>query len=159
MQQSYQSYVSSKLNINSNLVNLTKENRYGIKRANLTQVDIAELSIIKTLLESENLLSVVLNVISEEMFQTHRNEFSIFLNDKNDSTLRGILLQEEVKVYTIPELQNQLMLLLVPYYNKQLQNISSDREIDFKEKTRKIRILKDNIEAIKKGDMNGIQKF
>jgi DNA-binding Xre family transcriptional regulator len=51
------------------------------------------------------------------------------------------------------------MLLLVPYYNKQLQNISSDREIDFKEKTRKIRILKDNIEAIKKGDMNGIQKF
>jgi DNA primase len=158
MQQSYQSYVSSKLNINSNLVNLTKENKYNTKRIYLTQIDIAELSIIKTLLETENLLGVVLNVINEEMFQTHRDEFSIFLHDKNDPTLRGILLQEEVKVYTTPELKNQLMLLLVPYYNKKLQNITNDKEIDFKEKTRKIRILKDNIEAIKKGEMDSIQK-
>jgi len=159
MQQSYQSYVSSKLNINSNLVNLTKEKRFNTQRVNLTQVDIAELSIIKTLLETENLLGVVLNVINEEMFQTHRDEFSVFLHDKNDSTLRGILLQEEVKVYTTFELKNQLMLLLVPYYNKKLQKITNDKEIDFKEKTRKIRILKDNIEAIKKGEMDSIQKI
>ncbi len=158
MQQSYQSYVSSKLNINANLVNLTQERNKKLPSANLTQIDIAELSIIKTLLETESLLNVVFNVIGEEMFQTHRNEFNIFLNDKNDSTLRGILLQEEVKVYNKEELKHQIMLLLVPYYNKKLQAISSDKEVDFKEKTRKIRILKDNIEAIKKGEMDRIQK-
>ncbi len=160
MQQSYQSYVSSKLNINSNLVNLTKENkRFHSQRLHLAQVDIAELSIIKTLLETESLLGMVLNVISEEMFQTHRNEFNLFLDDINDPTLRGILLQEEVKVYNVEELKSQLMLLLVPYYNKILQNISNDKEIEFKEKTRKIRILKDNIDAIKKGDIGSIRKI
>ncbi|MDD2698919.1 MAG: DNA primase [Arcobacteraceae bacterium] len=158
MQQSYQTYVSSKLNINSSLVNLTKEKSRNHQRVQLTQIDIAELSIIKTLLETQSLLNIVLNVINEEMFTTHRNEFNIFLHDKDDPTLRGILLQEEVKIYNVEELKNQLMLLLVPFYNKKLQNISSDKEIDFKEKTRKIRILKDNIEAVKKGEMNRIQK-
>jgi len=158
MQQSYQSYVSSKLNINSNLINLTKEKNRNYQKIHLSQIDIAELSIIKTLLETESLLGVVLNVISEEMFQTHRNEFNLFLNDKSDPTLRGILLQEEVKIYNLEELKSQIMLLLVPYYNKKLQNISNDKEIDFKEKTRKIRILKDNIEAVKKGEIDCIQK-
>ncbi len=81
------------------------------------------------------------------------------MSDRNDATLRGILLQDEVKIYTAEELTNQLMLLLVPYYNKQLQLISNDKAIDFKEKARKIRLLKDNIESIKKGDMKGIQKI
>jgi len=160
MQQSYLSYVSSKLNVKSNMIHLSKENQKGnIKRANLSQIDIAELSIIKTLLENESMLNVVLNVINEEMFQTHRNEFNIFLNDNSDPTLRGILLQEEVKVYTFDELNGQLMLLLVPYYNKKLQIISNDKEIGFKEKARQIRVLKDNIEFIKKGEIKNIQKI
>ena len=86
-------------------------------------------------------------------------EFNIFLNDNSDPTLRGILLQEEVKVYTFDELNGQLMLLLVPYYNKKLQIISNDKEIGFKEKARQIRVLKDNIEFIKKGEIKNIQKI
>jgi DNA primase len=157
MQQSYLSYVSSKLNINSNMINMTNENqKRQPKRTNLSQIDIAELSIIKTLLETGTLLNVVLNVINEEMFQTHRNEFNLFLSDKENPSLRGILLQEEVKIYNLEELNNQLMLLLVPYYNKKLQTISSDKEISFKEKTRLIRVLKDNIEFIKKGEMGSL---
>ncbi len=160
IQQSYQSYVSGKLNISANLVNLTKEhNRYTKPKVQLAQVDIAELSIIKTLLETQSLLGLVLDHINEEMFQTHRNEFHLFLEDKNDPTLRGILLQDEVKIYTPDELKNQLMLLLVPYYNKLLQTITVSKDVEFKEKTRKIRILKDNIESVKKGDINNIQKI
>lgn len=159
-QQSYLSYASSKLNVKSNMINISQENqnRY-TKRANLSQIDIAELSILKTLLENEKMVAVVLNVISEEMFQTHRHEFALFLKDKEEPTLRGILLQEEVKVYSNEELKDQLMLLLVPYYNKKLQLISNDKEIPFKEKTRQIRVLKDNIEMIKKGDFQNIQKI
>ncbi|MBI3873927.1 MAG: DNA primase, partial [Arcobacter sp.] len=85
MQQSYISYVSSKLNVNSNLISLTNENHgRSAKRTNLSQIDIAELSIIKTLLETGSLLNVVLNVVTDEMFQTHRHEFNLFLNDKEN---------------------------------------------------------------------------
>ncbi len=156
MQQSYLSYVSSKLNINSNLVSLTSE-KQKTRRTNLSQIDIAELSIIKTLLETDSLINMVLNVINEEMFQTHRNEFNLFLDDKDDSSLRGILLQDEVKVYQVDELKSQLMILLVPYYNKKLQMISNNKEINFKEKARQIRVLKDNIDFIKKGEIDRIE--
>lgn len=154
-QETYASYASAKLGTTPKHIQNIIEKK---PRVVLSQIDIAELSIIKTLLETESLLGVVLNVISEEMFQTHRNEFTLFLKDKNDPMLRGILLQDEVKIYNLEELNNQLMVLLVPYYNKKLQNISNDKEMDFKEKTRKIRRLKDNIVAAKNGDMNSIQK-
>ncbi len=157
MQQSYVPYVSSRLNINSNLLNLVNEHHgRAQKRMNLSQIDIAELSIIKTMLEMESLVASVLNIINEDMFQTHRNEFNLLLNDKDDPLLRALLLQEEVKIYSVEDLNNQLMLLLVPYYNKKLQLVTNDKTIDFKEKSRQIRALKDNIDFIKKGDINSL---
>lgn len=157
MQQSYVPYVSSRLNINSNLLNLANEHHgRAQKRMNLSQIDIAELSIIKTMLEMESLVASVLNIINEDMFQTHRNEFNLLLNDKDDPLLRALLLQEEVKIYSVEDLNNQLMLLLVPYYNKKLQLVTNDKTIDFKEKSRQIRALKDNIDFIKKGDINSL---
>lgn len=157
MQQSYAPYVARRLNVNSNLINLANENHSRTrKRTNLSQIDIAELRVIKTLLEKDSLLDNVVNVINEDIFQTHRNEYNLFLNDRENELLRAILLEEELKVCDIEDLNNQLMILLVPYFNKKLQVISNDNNISFKEKTKQIRVLKDNIESIKKGEISKI---
>ncbi|HIP13690.1 MAG TPA: DNA primase [Arcobacter sp.] len=154
MQQEYAPYVASRLKINTNLVSVSASS--GIqapKQVNLAQVDIAELSVIKTLLENHHLLDIVLKTISEEIFQTHKEEFKLFLDDKNNPSLRGLLIQNEVKVYNQEELENQLLFMLIPYYTKNLQYLITNKEINPKEKFRLIRELKDKIAMLKKGKL------
>ena len=158
MQQSLAPYIATKLDIAMNLLRLSGENQYNSIQRNvkLAQVDIAELSILKTLLEHKEFLDEILSVINPNLFQTHGNELEIFLHDMNDPRLVPIFLQEDVKSYSKEELKSQLMRFLVPYYNKQLQQITQDTHLDFKEKSRKIRVLKDNINAIKKGEFKKV---
>ena len=66
-------------------------------------------------------------------------------------------MQDNVKVYSKEELENQLMFLLIPYYNKKLQYITNNKEIDFKEKTRKIRIIKENIQHLKQKNLTKVK--
>ena len=158
MQQSYQPYIAAKLQINPNLINVSKNSiERSVRYTNLSQIDIAELSIIKTLMEHDEYLDMVLKIISPDIFQTHLNEFNIFLQNKHDESLRGLLLQDNVKVYSKEELENQLMFLLIPYYNKKLQYITNNKEIDFKEKTRKIRIIKENIQHLKQKNLTKVK--
>lgn len=152
MQQEYAPYVASKLKINTNLISVSQSTNQQIKsRANLSNVDIAELSVIKTLLENNSLLQMVLNTIHEDIFQTHKQEFKLFVSDKDDPKLRGLLIQNEVKVYTKDELYNQLLFMLIPYYTKNLQYLINNKDMNFKDKSRQIRELKDKIATLKKG--------
>ena len=154
MQQEYVPYISNILKINSNLLNVSSGQNYNIPRQiNVAQVDIAELSIIKTLLEKNDLLELVLNTIDENIFQTHKNEFKLLLNNPNDPALRGLLIQDNVKIYSKDELYNQLLLMLIPYYSKKLQYLTSNKDIDVKDKLRQIREIKDKISELKKGNL------
>lgn len=151
MQQEYKPYVASVLNINSNLVHAKHINlRQNFNQTNLSNIDIAELSIVKTILENSNLIAL-LNNIDTNVFQTHKDELDIILNNEDTQNLRGLLLQEELKVYSEVELKNQLLFLMIPYYTKLLQQTSSNKDIDFKIKSRKIRQIKEKIEELKKG--------
>ena len=71
------------------------------------------------------------------MFETHANEYNILLQDIHDSSLHGLMLNEHIISYTKEELDNQLKILLVPYYKKKLQQLKFDETIDFKIKARK----------------------
>ena len=153
MQQEYKPYVASILNINSNLVQtkhvLVQQNR---AQVNLSSIDIAELSIVKTLLEDKSLIGLV-NTIDINVFQTHKLELDIVLNNENTQSLRGLLLQDELKIYTQDELKEQLLFLMIPYYTKLLQQVTNDKNIQFKEKTRKIREIKEKVVQLKKGKL------
>jgi DNA primase len=154
IQQEYSSYVAAKLKINSNLVQVSQQNNVNkVKTVNISQVDIAELSVIKTLLETPTFLTMVLNIINEDIFQTHKEEFKILLNNKDDPMLRGLFIQNEVKIYNNDELKNQLLFMLIPYHTKNLQYLLNNKDIDFKEKSRQIRELKDKIASLKKGQL------
>ncbi len=155
MQQEYAPYVAGRLKINTNLLNINRSNfTPTIPNQTFAQVDIAELSVIKTLLEDYSLLDMVLNIINEDIFQTHKEEFNLFLTNKEDPKLRGLLINNDVKVYTKDELQNQLRFMLIPYYNTQLQYLKNDTTLNTKDKFRKIRDMQDKITNLKRGKLN-----
>jgi DNA primase len=151
MQEEYKPYIASALNINSNLVRAKiptiNANRMQV---NLTNIDIAELSIVKTLLENKD-MHRLLKDVDIEVFQTHKEELNIVLENENTDMLRGLLLQEELKIYNENELKNQLLVLLKPYYTKLLQHTTNDKTTDFKIKSRKIRDIKEKIVELRKG--------
>ncbi|MCK5295150.1 MAG: DNA primase [Arcobacteraceae bacterium] len=154
MQQEYAPYVASALKINTNLVNVSQSTNNNFqKQVDLSQIDIGELSVIKTLLEKNELLELVLNTIDEDIFQTHKGEFQLFIEDKNNPMLRGLLIQDEVKIYDKDELYNQLLFMLIPHYTKKLQYLKNDKSIELKSKMRKIRELQDKIALLKRGKL------
>ena len=159
MQESYAPYIATKLSIAMNLVKVAPDKTQSVQMKNtkLAQVDIAELNIIKTLLEHTNYIEEYRNVLQDDIFQTHSNELHSLLHDNSHEHLISLLLQEQLKIYSKEELKSQIMLLSIPYYNKKLQQISLDQNIDFKQKTRIIRTLKDNITLIKRGDFKKVQ--
>jgi hypothetical protein len=87
------------------------------------------------------------------MFQTHENEFNLLLNDPTHEYFSGLLLHEQLKTYTKDEFENQLILLSLPYYRKQLQQLSYNRDIDFKLKSKQIRKLKNKLQELQKGKL------
>jgi len=142
LQEEYQNLVARKLNVNSQLVQVQHFNNQRVNQVNLTSVNISELSIIKTILDNPMLLEVVKNELQPDMFETHAHEYNMLLEDINDPNLHGLMLNEHIISYTKEELDNQLKILLVPYYKKRLQQLKFDETIDFKIKARKTVELK-----------------
>jgi len=151
MQQEYAPYIASNLNINSSLVqvrNTTLQN--APTQINLSQIDIAELSIVKTIMENKQYIPLIQDT---NIFTTHKAELIDVINNENQDKLRGLLLQDEIKLYTQDELKFQLIILTIPYYEMILQQIPSDTTLDVKTKMRKIREIKDKIVQLKKGKL------
>ena len=137
LQEEYQSLVARKLNVNSQLVQVQHFNNQRVNNVTLSSINISELSIIKTVLDNPVLLDVVSKELSSDMFDIHANEYNMLLQDVNDPNLHGLMLNEHIISYTQEELENQLKILLVPYYKKKLQQLKFDETVDFKLKARK----------------------
>ncbi|MBD3840707.1 MAG: DNA primase [Campylobacterales bacterium] len=154
-QEEYSSYLAQKLNINKKLVQVNQFR--GEKKANvhLTSIDIAELSIIKTAIEDVKFYKLICENLTLEMFQTHFNEFNILLKDRNDPRLHNILLDERIKVYDQEHLMKQMVLIMIPFYTKKLQQLNYDKTIGFKQKTKDARKLKDILMQLKHGKLVG----
>ncbi len=150
MQNEYSKHIASKLNINQNLVNV-QHNTQRRQQVQLSQIDISELEIIKTVLENPNMLDVVLNTIDRSMFKTHQVEFDMLLNDKDNPALRGLLLHEDVKIYSADQLKSMLIMLLVNFYNSKLEQVKFDTTLV--NRTKIIRKIQENIMRLKKGEL------
>ncbi len=154
LQEEYESYIAKKLNVNQKHVNVSSNNQQREAPVNLTSsIDIAELQLIKTILENEDVLEKVLDVVEPHMFEYHRNEFEMILNDKENPILRGISLQESIKCYNDEELKQQLLVFLVNFYGRKLSIVSMDNTLDYKQKSVMIRKIRTNIQNLKKGQL------
>ncbi len=149
-QDEYKRYIAQKLNIRENLVKIANEAKRKID-VNLSKIDIAELCIIKTILEKPSNLDKVLDLIDSKVFEYHKNEFELLINDISNPSLNSILLNDKLEVYDDDRLHKEVLLLLSKYFTEKLNTILYNKTLDFKDKANKIRIIKDKIFQLKQG--------
>ncbi|MDZ7819359.1 MAG: DNA primase [Aliarcobacter sp.] len=151
-QDEYKRYLAQKLNIRENLIQISS-NKQRTFTPNLSKIDIAELCIIKSILEKPQRLDAVLDIVDSSMFEAHKNEFELLLSDISDISLNSIVLNEKLENYDDDRLNQELLTLLYKFYANKLTAISYDKDLDFKQKANLIRKIKDNIYQLKLGKL------
>ncbi len=117
--------------------------------------DIAQLSILKTLLEKPDLIDSVLDVIDIDMFGRYATLFSALINGENEHPhLMGLAVDESLQVMNEKELQDVLRNFLIKHYDIKLKSIATDATIPFAKKSFLIRKIKtDIIPRLKRGEL------
>ena len=151
-QDEYKRYLAQKLNIRENLIKISS-NKQRTYEPNLTKIDIAELCIIKSILEKPKRLDSVLDIVDSSMFEVHKNEFELLLTDIENISLNSIVLNEKLENYDDERLNQELLTLVYKFYTNKLTAISYDNSLDFKQKANLIRKIKDNIYQLKLGKL------
>ncbi|MDY0051230.1 MAG: DNA primase [Aliarcobacter sp.] len=151
-QDEYKRYLAQKLNIRENLIQISSKKQRTFNPI-LSKIDIAELCIIKSILEKPSRLDSVLDIVDASMFETHKNEFELVLEDIENISLNSIILNEKLENYDDERLNQELLTLLYKFYANKLTAISYDKVLDFKQKANLIRKIKDNINQLKKGKL------
>jgi DNA primase len=151
-QDEYKRYLAQKLNVRENLIQISS-NKQRVFTPSLSKIDIAELCIIKSILEKPQRLDAVLDIIDSSMFEAHKKEFELLLTDINDISLNSIVLNEKLENYDDERLNQEILTLLYKFYANKLTAISYDKDLDFKQKANLIRKIKDNIYQLKQGKL------
>jgi DNA primase len=151
-QDEYKRYIAQKLNIRENLVSVSSESRRP-QEVSLTKIDIAELCIIKSILEKPKRLDQVLDVVDSTMFEVHKNEFELLLSDINNISLNSIALNEKLENYDDERLNKELLTLLYGFYVNKLTSTKYNAKLSLKEKSIKLRKIQDALRQLKQGKL------
>lgn len=151
-QDEYKRYLAQRLNVRETLIKTTTDSVRPTE-VNLTKIDIAELCIIKTILEKPSRLDKVLDLVDASMFEYHRNEFELLITDIKNQSFNGILINDKLEVYDDERLNSELLVLLLKFYTNKLRNIQYDQTLAFREKATMLRKIKDNIYQLKLGKL------
>lgn len=120
----YKEYISQLLQININHIHTPKEQHY--EHHNTPAINLSEMNIIKTANESEELLNTVLDYVDASAFTYHKQEFEMLM--RGDIALQGVLLREDIKIYSQEELTQQLSIMQYKNYEAKLQQLASSKE-------------------------------
>lgn len=145
LQDEYKPYIAKILQINQAHIMTTQTQ--SSPRVTLQHINIAEMNIIKTANESESKLNIVLDFVDVECFEFHQKEFTMLM--QRDPQLQGLLLREELSVYTDEELIKQLKMMLIAYNTKLLQSVVTSNE-SFERKSFEIKKIKGTIHSLMK---------
>jgi DNA primase len=151
---SYAGILAGELNISENLVKI--QNTHKPKWQDNSQKgfkDVLELTIIKTLLAKPSLIDTLLDTIDVSMFKTHQRELLLLLgNDLEDASLRGIILNEDIKIYDESEMMQAMFTFLIGYYTNKLSEVRRSN-LNYENKSFKIRKIQENIFQLRKGKL------
>ncbi|NCB10489.1 MAG: DNA primase [Erysipelotrichia bacterium] len=151
-QDEYKRYLAQKLNVRENLIQISS-NKQRAFAPTLSKIDIAELCIIKSILEKPSRLDSVLDIVDASMFEFHKNEFELVLTDIENISLNSIILNEKLENYDDERLNQELLTLLYKFYANKLTALSYNKDLEFKQKANLIRKIRDNINQLKKGKL------
>ena len=140
------------------------------KGANLSRVredfsrkkeDVAQLSILKTLLEKPALIDDVLNVIDVGMFGEYQALFEALLREeKEHPLLMGLAIDDSLQILDEEEMKNILRNFLTRQYEAMLKSIASNRDIPFAKQSFLIRKIRtDIIPRLRRGELVAYEKL
>ncbi len=150
LQEEYASYIARVLNVKEQYVQVQKFDNSRVSNLSLSNFDLGELSIIRSAISDDTLYKMVTQDLHSEMFEVHKKEFELLLENKDHEHLRGLLVDERLKILSQEELKQQILYLGVPFFTKKLQELMHDQSLNFKKKTRAIRTLQDKLKQLKK---------
>jgi DNA primase len=134
-----------------------KETRPDRARDSFTQKrgDVAQLSILKTLIENPNLIDNVLSVMDISMLGGYAELFTALINGETEHPgLVGLSVDDSLEVMSEDELNNVLRNFLIKHYDLKLKSIASSQQIPFEKKSFLIRKIRtDIIPRLKKGEL------
>ncbi len=134
-----------------------KETQPARARENFSQKrdDVAQLSILKTLIEQPSLIDNVLSVIDVDMFGEYAGLFSSLIQGESEHPgLVGLSVDESFEVMSESELNTALRSFLMKHYDIKLKNIAASQQIPFEKKSFLIRKIRtDIIPRLKKGEL------
>ena len=121
--------------------------------------DTFEMSVLKTVLETPELLDMIIDYVDPDVFGNHRDLFDLLLQgEKEDSRLQGILMMDEVKIFSEEELRRELLNHLILAYEKESLRVKNE-PLDFKTKAFYLRQAQENIARLKKGEWIPFKPF
>ncbi|BBG64709.1 DNA primase [Hydrogenimonas sp.] len=154
MQEEYLPYASSLLGISSaRLKSGTAGESRTPQHSILTLSDIAEKSIIKTLLKTPTLTDMVLDMMDVSMFQRHKDAFEALIKGEENSELLQIDFDDSIKIYSEEELKKQLIYFLRRYYEKALDIIKKYDKLPIEKKMFYLRKYREYIHKLKRGEL------
>ncbi|TNF44976.1 MAG: DNA primase [Epsilonproteobacteria bacterium] len=117
--------------------------------------DVAQLSILKTLIEHPGLIDNVLSVMDISMLGSYAELFTALINGETQHPgLVGLSVDESLEVMSEEELNNVLRNFLIKHYDLKLKSIASSQQIPFEKKSFLIRKIRtDIIPRLKKGEL------
>ncbi len=155
LQEEYAPYAASLLNISSARL-IQKEQKGSLnsgKDSILTLSDIAEKSIIKTLIKTPSLVDMVLDVMDSSMFLKHKDAFEAVVKGEESSEALQIELDDSIQIYSEGELKKQLIYFLRKYYQRALDNIKKYDKLPIEKKIFYIRKYQEYINRLKRGEL------
>jgi len=160
LQDEYKGYIASLLNIDTKLINTnTLTVQQSSKRIESKQ-DISELTLIKTFLTHPNLIDSILDVVGDDIFITHKEEFLALLRGELDNPyLVEIDIRDDLKVLSEDELKNQILKLLIIKNRQKLSQIRVDKSLNFEKKSFLLRKINENIKKLQRGELVGYESF
>ena len=117
-------------------------------------------SMLKSMANNKNLIDLALDVIDFSFAKGYENSFrALAKEDFEEPILRGILIDDKIKVLNEDEFKKQLIKELIIYYNSLLKKVSSSN-LDYNKKSYIIRKIKsDIIPRLKKGELVVYESF
>jgi len=122
----YKDFTAQLLQININHIHTPKETQHHEHKTYHTTINLSEMNIIKTANESDALLDIVLDRVEASMFIYHAKEFEMLLH--KDMELQGLLLRDDIKIYSAEELTQQVNIMQYKHYEQELKRLASSNE-------------------------------
>ncbi|MDQ1339333.1 MAG: primase [Campylobacterota bacterium] len=114
--------------------------------------DVAEMSMLKTLILNPYLVDYLLDVCDENIFEHHRDIFMDIIQNRAESKkLLELELNEKILPLSEDELKEKIKKLQILNLQKKLNLIKNDQAIDFKKKSFEIRKTQDMIKNLNQG--------